>query len=355
MARITSNGAIASALENVHYYMEKIREMEASQDFTGSEPRYMAYNERLKEAREYHLKLTLGVPGVVVHLPSLSKDPFFSQVGIATEDENHMLTFPDRIPLTRKKQLYIRSAFKVIYDAAMTKEDATRRKYAAVTGTSGVGTSTFLYYVFWRMVKEKRRVFFVTKSKYFDGESMISLCTMPMRDNLEFWNTNLWCLVDSADPTEIPDLPVYEWSILLATSPRTDLLHRFQKLAPPPPVFYLPLWSRDEFQSIACLYPDPTTWEDRFMVLGGIPRYVFQDVSTDPEYLLRSASRVWSSLENHIRGVFPPLTGGSTQTGLVQRLVHFHSQDPYTDAKARYASPTALRIMAETYWQSCQP
>ena len=84
MARITSNGAIASALENVHYYMEKIREMEASQDFTGSEPRYMAHNERLKEAREYHLKLTLGVPGVVVHLPSLSKDPFFSQVGIAT-------------------------------------------------------------------------------------------------------------------------------------------------------------------------------------------------------------------------------------------------------------------------------
>jgi tRNA(Phe) wybutosine-synthesizing methylase Tyw3 len=34
-----------------------------------------------------------------------------------------MLTFPTPIPLTERCQLYVRSAYKVIYEAAMKKDD----------------------------------------------------------------------------------------------------------------------------------------------------------------------------------------------------------------------------------------
>ena len=87
------------------------------------------------------------------------------------------------------------------------------------------------------------------------------------------------------------------------------------------------------------------------MVLGGIPRYVLQDVSTDPESLLRSASMECFDREDLIREV-TILSGGATRTTVVPRLIHLHSNDPYSEAKSRYASPTAVRIIAETHWQS---
>jgi len=52
---------------------------------------------------------------------SKTLDPFFSQVEMANED-NGMLMFPAPIPLTARNQLYIRSTYRVIYEAAMAKK-----------------------------------------------------------------------------------------------------------------------------------------------------------------------------------------------------------------------------------------
>ncbi len=106
---------------------------------------------------------------------------------------------------------------------ALKKTDESQRKYAVVTGTPGIGKSSFLYYVFWRMVKEKKRVLFVTKEVYFDGKTMFECKSLPSL-NEEFWTNDLWCLVDSADPTKITGLSVDNCSILLASTPRYDFV-----------------------------------------------------------------------------------------------------------------------------------
>jgi hypothetical protein len=297
-------------------------------------------------------KLYVVVPAVTgaISSPSESCDPFFSQVEMANE-QNDMLTFPARIPLTKRCQLYVRSAYKVICEAVMTKNDESKRKYAVVTGTPGIGKSLFLYYVFWRMIKAKKRVFFITKYVYFDGAKMWEFNSMPPRTDRQFWASDLWCLIDSANPTTIPGLPYDDCSILLATTPRSDFLSPFRKLVPIPPVFYMPLWSRAELQCIASFYPDASTWENRFIALGGVPRYVLEDFSRHPESLLRSAC-MGRSLDDliHVVSIDSEITA---KTEVVQKLIHLHSKDPYTEAEVCYASPAAVRIIAHTHWQRC--
>jgi len=180
---------------------------------------------------------------------------------------------------------------------------------------------------------------------------MLAIDSMPLRSDRQFWTNDLWCLIDSADPIKIPGLPVADCSILLATSPRRDHLGDFKKLAPPPAVFYMPLWSHDELKSITGLYPAVNSWEDRFKVLGGVPRYVLEDVSEDPKGLLISACRQ-CSLDDalHVVSIQLELT---SNTKVVQQLIHLHLKDPYTEAEACYASPDAVRIIVHVYGESC--
>jgi len=284
---------------------------------------------------------------------SKTLDPFFSQVEMAHEEDD-MLKFCALIPSTKRNQLYVRSAYKVIYKAAMAKENENERKYAIVTGTPGIGKSAFLYYVFWRMVKAKKRVFFITtitQSVYFDGANMLAIDSMPLRSDWQFWTNDLWCLIDSADPIKIPGLPVADCSILLATSPRRDHLGDFKKLAPPPAVFYMPLWSHDELKSITGLYPAVNSWENRFKVLGGVPHYVLQNVLKLPESILRLVCNQ-CSLDDGIRVVSTD-SEFTEKTLVVQNLIHLHSKDPYTEAEVRYASPEAVCMIVHVYGKSC--
>jgi hypothetical protein len=304
-------------------------------------------NERLEKAREYHLQVTQNDRALSV--PSETGHPFFSRVQSANE-EHDMLTFPARIPLTKRYQMYIRSAYKDIYETAMTREDAEVPKYAVVTGTPGIGKSLFLYYVFWRMVMAKKRVFFITKYIYFDGSKMLEFDSLPPRIDRQFWTIDLWCLIDSADPITVPGLPVNDCSILLVSTPRGDYLRRFMKLVPIPPVFYMPLWSRTELESIIDSYPNANAWEKRFIALGGIPRYVFEDVSKHPESLLRSACGQ-CSLDDAIHVV--SIDSITEKANKVQTLIHLHSEYPYTKAEVRYASPAAIRIIVHLHWQRC--
>lgn len=345
-----ANDAVAHALATVTKWDDKIEEEESKEEINVQrlefyvQERDKATLSRDKE-REYYLRLTQ--PNIV---PTETGDPFFSQIEPVVE-KNDMLTFPAPIPLTKRCQLYVRSAYKVIYDAATMKKDESKRKYAVVTGTPGIGKSSFLYYVFWKMVKAKKRVFFITQSVYFDGARMWEYASMPPRTDRQFWTMDLWCLIDSADPTTMPGLPYDNCSILLATTSRNDYHSQFRKLVPIPPVFYMPLWSRDELQSISSLYPDSSAWENRFIVLGGVPRYVLEDVSRHPESLLRSACRE-CSLDDaiHVVSIDSEIT---TKTKVVQKLIHLHSQTPYNEAEVRYASPVAVKIIAHTHWRRC--
>ncbi|OWZ13447.1 Crinkler (CRN) [Phytophthora megakarya] len=101
------------------------------------------------------------------------RDSFFSQ--FSTVDQvGDWLQFSALLPLTERNTLYVRSSYKSIANQALLKVDPIRRKYAVVTGTPGIGKSVFVYYVMWRLIKDKKRVLLMTEEPaiYFDGSRM---------------------------------------------------------------------------------------------------------------------------------------------------------------------------------------
>ncbi|KAG2766716.1 hypothetical protein Pcac1_g21821 [Phytophthora cactorum] len=207
-------------------------------------------------------------------------DPFFSKFQTVYQ-VGDWLEFSSLLPLTRRQKLYIRSSYRVIADQALLNPDGNMVKYAVVTGTPGVGKSVFVYYVMWRLIKDRKRVllFEGEGNFYFDGTTMFTCKALPDKSNLQFWSPDLWCLVDSLDPTSIPGLPYRRCSVLLASTPRRDCIGEFKKLAPTPDVFYMPLWTKEELATIAPMYPHAAAvWENRFECLGGVPRLVLQDI-----------------------------------------------------------------------------
>ncbi|KAG2787307.1 hypothetical protein Pcac1_g3458 [Phytophthora cactorum] len=278
-------------------------------------------------------------------------DPFFSK--FQTVDEvNSWLQFPALLPLTERQTLYIRSSYKSIAAQALSKVDPNRRKYAVITGTPGIGKSVFVYYVMWRLIKDRKRVllFEGEGNFYFDGTTMFTCKALPDKSNLQFWSPDLWCLVDSLDPTSIPGLPYRRCSVLLASTPRRDCIGEFKKLAPTPDVFYMPLWAKEELATIAPMYPHAAAvWENRFECLGGVPRLVLQDIETDPQAWLVSACNS-CSLDDCIMlvSIYSEI---NSKTKIAQILIHIHSQEPYREYKVVYASDLAMQLIVRTKWR----
>ncbi|KAG4038054.1 hypothetical protein PC123_g26383 [Phytophthora cactorum] len=286
--------------------------------------------------------------GVFAHC----SDPFFSQLPTADE-RGGWLEFPALLPLTECQQLYIRSSYKSIAAQALSKMDPNRRKYAVITGTPGIGKSVFVYYVMWRLIKDQKRVLFLTAEPpvYFDGECMFVYRQLPFAGNFQFWSPDLWCCVDSVDPTTIAGFPVLNCSTLLASTPRQDCIGDFKKLVPTPDVYYMPLWTEEELARITPLYPDAApVWQNRMTCLGGVPRQVLQDIQTDPQSLLESACRI-CSLDDCIM-LLSINSEINSKTKIAQTLIHIRSEKPYRTYSVGYASELAMKIVAQTKWQT---
>ncbi|KAG3036926.1 hypothetical protein PC121_g24173 [Phytophthora cactorum] len=329
------------------------------------ESRYM--NEELEDPTDKICsKFPSTIPDGTIHVlvvvpeqwtfaPIISQDgvfdhcihPFFSQ--FPTVDQvGDWLEFSSLLPLTRRQKLYIRSSYTVIADQALLNPDGDMVKYAVVTGTPGVGKSMFVYYVMWRLIKDKKRVLFITRQPpiYFDGSTIHECKQLPYSGNQQFWSPELWCLVDSVDPTAMTELPVEECSVLLASTPRRDYIGEFKKLAPTPVVLYMPLWTKEELSAIAPLYPNAQDeWENRFKCLGGVPRLVLQDIETDPQVLLESACNSCSLDECK---TLVSINSINSRTKIAQTLIHIRSQEPYRLYNVVYASELAMQVIART-------
>lgn len=263
------------------------------------------------------------------------------------------------IPLTNDRWIYIRSSYKTIADQVLKDDKPGFRKYALVVGTPGIGKSVFLYYVMWRLIKSNKRVFWVGQrgkhSRYFDGKAIWECKELPDAENDQFWSTDLWCLVDTKDPTTIEGLPIDDCSVLLTSSMRKDCLNEFVKLAPPPIRMYMPLWTKEELGKIVQLFPETeATWENRFKILGGVPCLVMvHDTQIDPQTILLTASNS-CSLDDCTRLVtlHSELNASSSKTR--QTLIHIHSEEPFTKSHVAFASKTAMDCIVQSHHLSYQ-
>lgn len=284
----------------------------------------------------------------------ICKIPFFTTIHNANEC-NGFLHFDAKIPSTKFTALYIRDSYKSI--ASQIQPGINK---VIITGTPGIGKSLFLIYLLWKLVTTGKRVLFMYHAYtiYYDGEGGI-FCfgsdALPTDADDSFWNETLWCLFDAKEgkSVHLGCLPYPLCTFVLSTSPRRDIVNDFQK-PPRPQVFYMSLWTEAELTKIASShFPSRTHWLHRFQILGGIPRYVLEDVTQQPELILEKASTN-CSLNRCIRTIGLHSTIPE-KSRVVHSLIHITSISPFTESSVCYASQAAFDIICRKYGNDAKP
>ena len=170
--------------------------------------------------------------------------------------------------------------------------------------------------------------------------------SLPLIGDRTFWNEELWCLFDAKMKVEydLSPFPYEECNFVLSTSPRRGIFNDFKK-APPVRYVYMPTWLEDEMGSVAPLFGGPAQarWMDRFAVLGGVTRLVFEVHDCDATSIVMDActntnlqgiiNRIWS------QAVF------TERNNLIHALIHITSDAICSDSSLQFASNVAMTIV----------
>ncbi|KAI8893780.1 hypothetical protein BC833DRAFT_607256 [Globomyces pollinis-pini] len=268
---------------------------------------------------------------------------FYNNLCNATENDR-WISFEQDIPSSTLSHLFVRDSYQSIASSIRPGINKT-----IITGTPGIGKSLFLIYLLWRLVKAGKRVLFVYHpvTIYYDGQGgVFELSSLPSVVDHSFWTSDLWCLFDAKAKQELhlSAFP-YEWcTFVLSTSPRRELVNDFKK-PPRPQVFYMPIWTETELETIFPCFSTATDWQNRFKILGGIPRYVLEDLDYEPTKLLEAACDQ-CNLDDCIKIIGLDSTF-TEKSEVVHSLVHVTSESPFTKSSVKFASQAALDIIVE--------
>ena len=270
---------------------------------------------------------------------------FYNSICDATEN-NRWISFKHAIPSSALNRLFIRYSYQSIASSILPALNKT-----IITGTPGIGKSLCLIYLLWKLVKAGKRVLFIyhPDTIYYDGQGGVFYCPenfLPTSNDVAFWSNGLWCLFDAKGKQEVhlSALPYERCQFVLSTSPRREIVNDFKK-PPRPLVFYMPIWTETELESIAPCFGTVIDWRDRFKILGGIPRYVLEDTQYEPTKLLQAACKQ-CNLDDCIKiiGLDSII---SDKSKVVHSLVHMTSALPFTESSVTFASQAALDIIVE--------
>ncbi len=163
----------------------------------------------------------------------------------------------------------------------------------------------------------------------------------PTRPGEKFWTRDLICLFHSKEQTSLITVDYGSCHFVLSTSPKRNLLNDFVKNGCS--YYYMPVWDKAEMEAVAPMYPNAIDWEDSYNILGGIPRFVFQQaVSVErAKTLVRDA--VGRSNTNDLftrASVDDMLTLGYTSK-YFHRAVHIMSYSPFVEHTFKFSSDFA--------------
>ncbi len=266
----------------------------------------------------------------------------FYKCVLSASEENGFLFFSKDIKSFAHKRLYVRRSY---VDIALQIE---REKKSILTGTPGTGKSLFMLYLLWRLVRNNRRVLFVYHPEivYYDGRGGVcGMYTLPHVSDKDFWTHDLWCLFDAKEKftDDLMRTNFDACRFVLATAPRHELVKGFLNFSPVTHIFYMPVWKEGELAAIADSFPQAANWRYRFEILGGIPRYIFEDIEQHPLQVLKSACCRYE-LDDLIR-IDDSVSCVRGRENSILSLVHIISKSPYRKAYVDFASPTALRMV----------
>ena len=244
--------------------------------------------------------------------------------------------------------LYVRHCYRGIYEEIMeyvrirarVQASSTLPCHIFLTGTPGIGKTSFLLYFIQELVKSKRPVVFglKTNSKYFhcwDSNGVHKVVSEGDIETLRKDPANFFVL----DSMEVSTT---RGPCLVCSSPRDNVAHQFRKNAA---IFYMPPWSWDEIcQCYDLVYSKTIDLKmpqlaARFFVLGGVPRLLFDSVRTKACVLIDDAlnNTNWNELKQAAQSEGAK-TGDSVSHRLVHRFNHNTNEGEYSGCDIRFAS-----------------
>jgi len=299
-----------------------------------------------------------GLPGLANIIPAKRvilqtyRGEFFDKFLPASINADHrvieregFLEFPTTMPYTRIKRLYIRDSYKCI--AEQIKDRSVPRHI--VNGTPGIGKSLFLVYLLFQLVNEGKRVFFWYGRHriYFDGDGEVfKLYRFPDDAEESFWD-GLWCLFDASgrSTADLDKLDSDLSTIVISMSLRRDRINDFKKPDLAPKTFFMPVWSIEEMKTLSeQVYGSVSDWRDRFEILGGIPRFVFEKIERSPSSIVESAAGQFKLSDTlDLVATDVELT---EKVKVVHSIIHIHSEKPYNTSTNQFASEYVLKLVA---------
>jgi hypothetical protein len=276
-----------------------------------------------------------------------------SLVGLTKKDG--FLHFPVRPRFFPEKlnSLYIREAyedlFQIICNNLNSENEAEGRfHHMAITGTLGTGKSVFLFYILWRLANmETTKTVILRRQKdekaihVFQNDGCWKTRNIDQIDEF-LEDPTTWYLTDALQPPP----GVVKAITILVSSPAKKYYSEFLKDSCAPPLHYLPIWSLEELKLLANSYSKSLEEvEDRFNLIGGIPRYVLEN-NVDLKELIEEAIDKMNLHRLVLIGIGEEAPDDRTS----HRIVHFDVESPcYTRRSMIIASEYVRNKILEKY------
>eukprot|EP00834_Sanchytrium_tribonematis_P004569 NODE_233_length_12044_cov_0.738803.p1 type:complete len:583 gc:universal NODE_233_length_12044_cov_0.738803:5804-7552(+) len=253
-------------------------------------------------------------------------------------------------------KIYVRNCYKEIwqsfkdYELERHKDQIYHPQMIArafLTGTPGIGLTSFLPFLIDTMLKEKRQVMFGSRDlKGFIYWTSKDTYKHIKEDDIEPYLTDrdIFFLLDSRD--------LYNTlgPCIICSSPRSDIASQFRKTALK---LFMPVWEWHEIQSLHQeVYFDKFTVRQlyaRFHLIGGVPRYLFENLQEMAATILHDALK--ASDNSHLQRLFE--FKGKNGEEPSHRLIHLNSSidtaPPWGQYSLSYASDFVSTMVASKY------
>eukprot|EP00835_Amoeboradix_gromovi_P004494 NODE_353_length_10269_cov_0.284759.p2 type:complete len:583 gc:universal NODE_353_length_10269_cov_0.284759:4833-6581(+) len=254
-------------------------------------------------------------------------------------------------------KIYVRHCYREIwqsfkeYERKRLKDQINHPQMIArafLTGTPGIGKTAFLPYFINKMLKENRQVMF--GSRDFGGFIYWKSKDIYERIKEEdispyLTDRNIFFLMDSRDIHNTLG------PCIICSSPRSDIAQQFRKSALK---LFMPVWEWHEIQSLHQeIYSDIITVRQlytRFHLIGGVPRYLFENLEDMAAAILHNA--LTKSDTSHLQRLFE--SKGEAGEEVSHRLIHLNSSNDTKPSWGQYSlsySSDFVSIMVANKYQ----
>lgn len=263
------------------------------------------------------------------------------------------------INLKVSPKIFVRDCYGELWDQfkdyetkqkAIMKKHSERIPHIYLTGTPGIGKTTFLVYMIHLLLLQNRQILFgsgVLNNFMFWGPRK-KFKFVEEKDLGEYTSkSDVTFLMDSLD------FPSTMGTIIICSSPRGDIASQYRKTAK---ILYMPVWRWDETRDLHHhVYSDLISAKHlaaRYFLLGGVPRFLFDNLDSLGSAILREALNATQEV-NLKQLVESKAENSKAQNSIGEISQHLNGSNedepPFGKRREQYATSYVTTIILERY------